>query len=105
MGGMGPHAYTASKHALVGLTKNAACELGRHGIRVNCVSPFGVATPMLLHAWRDKLQDKDEEDGAAAAGSGSGSEAAAAADEQEEKDVERMEEVVRGRHAEGQRHR
>ncbi|CAI0424016.1 unnamed protein product, partial [Linum tenue] len=44
MGGMGPHAYTASKHAVVGLTKNAACELGRYGIRVNCISPFGVAT-------------------------------------------------------------
>ena len=94
MGGMGPHAYTASKHVLVGLTKNAACELGRHGIRVNCISPFGVATPMLLDAWRDKLQDKDHEDGAAAAESGSESEAAAAADEQEV--VERMEEVVRG---------
>ncbi|CAM0145072.1 unnamed protein product [Urochloa decumbens] len=52
MGGMGPHAYTASKHALVGLTKNAACELGAHGIRVNCISPFGVATTMLRNAWR-----------------------------------------------------
>ncbi|CAD6210803.1 unnamed protein product [Miscanthus lutarioriparius] len=52
LGGLGPHAYTASKHAIVGLTKNAACELGAHGIRVNCVSPFGVATPMLINAWR-----------------------------------------------------
>ncbi|KAK1286376.1 Short-chain dehydrogenase reductase 2a [Acorus calamus] len=51
-GGMGPHAYTASKHAIVGLTRNAACELGKHGIRVNCVSPFGVATDMLVDAWR-----------------------------------------------------
>ncbi|KAJ8754764.1 hypothetical protein K2173_012153 [Erythroxylum novogranatense] len=41
------HAYTASKHAVVGLTKNLARELGKHGIRVNCISPFGVATPML----------------------------------------------------------
>ncbi|KAL0344412.1 UNVERIFIED_CONTAM: Short-chain dehydrogenase reductase 2a [Sesamum radiatum] len=41
MGGLGPHSYTASKHAIVGLTKNAACELGRYGIRVNCISPFG----------------------------------------------------------------
>ncbi|XP_068639074.1 secoisolariciresinol dehydrogenase-like [Aristolochia californica] len=39
------HAYTCSKHAVVGLTKNSAVELGRFGIRVNCVSPFGVATP------------------------------------------------------------
>jgi len=52
LGGLGPHAYTASKHAIVGLTKNAACELGAHGIRVNCISPFGVATPMLINAWR-----------------------------------------------------
>lgn len=61
MGGMGPHAYTASKHAIVGLTKNAACELGKHGIRVNCISPFGVATSMLVNAWRD--EDEDIEDG------------------------------------------
>ncbi|CAI0424006.1 unnamed protein product, partial [Linum tenue] len=54
MGGMGPHAYTASKHAVVGLTKNAACELGRYGIRVNCISPFGVATSMLVDAWRGR---------------------------------------------------
>lgn len=30
MGGLGPHSYTASKHAIVGMTKNAACELGRY---------------------------------------------------------------------------
>ncbi|PON43708.1 Short-chain dehydrogenase/reductase [Parasponia andersonii] len=41
------HAYTASKHAVVGLAKNLCVELGQYGIRVNCVSPFGVATPML----------------------------------------------------------
>lgn len=52
MGGMGPHSYTASKHAIVGMTKNAACELGWYGIRVNCISPFGVATRMLVNAWR-----------------------------------------------------
>lgn len=52
MGGLGPHAYTASKHAIVGLTKNTACELGKYGIRVNCISPFGVATSMLVNAWK-----------------------------------------------------
>ncbi|KAJ4958458.1 hypothetical protein NE237_025569 [Protea cynaroides] len=58
MGGLGPHAYTASKHAIVGLTKNAACELGKYGIRVNCISPFGVATCMLVDAWRSKEEEE-----------------------------------------------
>ncbi|KAK1283853.1 Short-chain dehydrogenase reductase 2a [Acorus calamus] len=63
-GGLGPHAYTASKHAVVGLTRNVACELGRHGVRVNCISPFGVATDMLVDAWRgegEKRRAKAEE--------------------------------------------
>ncbi|KAK9723635.1 hypothetical protein RND81_05G014400 [Saponaria officinalis] len=51
LGGCGPHSYTASKHAIVGLTKNVASELGKYGIRVNCISPFGVATSMLINAW------------------------------------------------------
>ncbi|XP_050229878.1 short chain aldehyde dehydrogenase 1-like [Mercurialis annua] len=38
-------AYTASKHAVVGLTKNLAVELGKYGIRVNSISPAGVPTP------------------------------------------------------------
>ncbi|XP_042511105.1 secoisolariciresinol dehydrogenase-like [Macadamia integrifolia] len=42
-----PHAYVASKHAVVGLTKNLCVELGEFGIRVNCISPFGVVTPLL----------------------------------------------------------
>ncbi|KAJ6798697.1 putative short-chain dehydrogenase reductase 5 [Iris pallida] len=45
-GGHGPAAYVASKHAVLGLVRAAAGELGQHGIRVNCVSPYGVATPM-----------------------------------------------------------
>ncbi|KAH6798281.1 Rossmann-fold superfamily protein [Perilla frutescens var. hirtella] len=75
MGGMGPHSYAASKHAIVGLTKNAACELGRYGIRVNCISPFGVATRMLVNAWR--------EDGDGCGGGVT------------EEEVEKMEELVR----------
>ena len=47
IGGGATHAYTSSKHALVGLTKNTAVELGQFGIRVNCVSPYLVATPLL----------------------------------------------------------
>ncbi|KAG4974266.1 hypothetical protein AAZX31_11G156600 [Glycine max] len=40
------HAYTSSKHALIGLMKNTAVELGQFGIRVNCLSPYVVATPL-----------------------------------------------------------
>lgn len=43
----GPHAYTASKHAVVGLVKNLCVELGQYGIRVNCISPFATMTPMM----------------------------------------------------------
>ncbi|MCL7052290.1 hypothetical protein MKW94_008834 [Papaver nudicaule] len=45
-GGLGPAGYTASKHALLGVVRSASRELGMYGIRVNCVSPLGVATPM-----------------------------------------------------------
>ncbi|KAJ0524904.1 putative (+)-borneol dehydrogenase [Helianthus annuus] len=45
VGGNTSHAYASSKHAIVGLTKNVAAELGEFGIRVNCVSPHLVVTP------------------------------------------------------------
>ncbi|KAG5553571.1 hypothetical protein RHGRI_011452 [Rhododendron griersonianum] len=48
LGGLGPVGYTASKHGLVGLVRAAASELGKHGIRVNCVSPYFVATPLVM---------------------------------------------------------
>ncbi|CAJ2638964.1 unnamed protein product [Trifolium pratense] len=48
LGGLGPHAYTGSKHAVWGITKNVAAELGNYGIRVNCVSPYCVATGLAL---------------------------------------------------------
>ncbi|KAI6675956.1 hypothetical protein NL676_036752 [Syzygium grande] len=48
MGGLGTHAYAGSKHAVLGLTQNVAAELGKHGIRVNCVSPYAVATGLAL---------------------------------------------------------
>ncbi|KAM3693453.1 hypothetical protein ACJW31_08G168000 [Castanea mollissima] len=56
-----PHSYVASKHAVVGMTKNLSVELGQYGIRVNCVSPFSAATPMLRKAMgmmeKNKVED------------------------------------------------
>ncbi|EHK18437.1 uncharacterized protein TRIVIDRAFT_158432 [Trichoderma virens Gv29-8] len=42
--------YTAAKHAVLGVTKNAALDNAAHGIRVNCVCPTWVETPMIQSA-------------------------------------------------------
>ncbi|KAK4942031.1 hypothetical protein LTR10_018212 [Elasticomyces elasticus] len=39
--------YSASKHAVIGLTKSAAKEVGDRSIRINCVAPGVIATPMV----------------------------------------------------------
>lgn len=48
-------AYTAAKHGQVGLMRAYALELGPHDIRVNCVHPTAVDTPMIdnpaMRAW------------------------------------------------------
>jgi len=44
---IGNSAYTAAKHGVVGLTKNAAAEYGPQGLRINCVGPAYIDTPLL----------------------------------------------------------
>lgn len=44
---IGNSAYTSSKHAVVGLTKNAAAEYGATGLRINSVGPGYIMTPLL----------------------------------------------------------
>jgi len=44
--GFGPHAYSAAKAAVIHLTHSVAMELGESGVRVNCICPGGIATPI-----------------------------------------------------------
>jgi NAD(P)-dependent dehydrogenase (short-subunit alcohol dehydrogenase family) len=56
----GCYAYVASKHGILGLTKTAAFDHAKAGIRVNAVCPAGVDTPGLQRApgeFRQKLVD------------------------------------------------
>jgi SDR family mycofactocin-dependent oxidoreductase len=51
----GDDGYVASKHGVVGLMRTFATWLAPHGIRVNCVNPSGVATPMVLNPAVEEL--------------------------------------------------
>ncbi|KAL2240685.1 short-chain dehydrogenase reductase 2a [Sesamum indicum] len=48
MGGLGPHPYTVSKFAIPGIVKSVASELCKHGVRINCISPSPIPTPLVV---------------------------------------------------------
>lgn len=48
-------AYVSAKHALIGLTQNAAVEYGTQNIRVNCIGPAFIRTPLLADMGEDVL--------------------------------------------------
>jgi xanthoxin dehydrogenase len=59
MGGLGPHAYAAAKHGVVGLTRNVATELAGHGVRVNAIAAASMATPMVANVLTGNPADID----------------------------------------------
>lgn len=52
-------AYTASKHAVLGLTRSAAMDYASHGIRVNSICPGAIDTPMLRNAIERRGRDPE----------------------------------------------
>lgn len=49
--GFGPHIYSAMKAAVIQLTRTVGNELGEAGIRVNCICPGGIVTPIFGRAF------------------------------------------------------
>ena len=54
--GWSPHLYSVAKSAVIHLTKSVALEYGEHNIRVNCICPGVIATP--LAAGRPDVSDE-----------------------------------------------
>jgi NAD(P)-dependent dehydrogenase (short-subunit alcohol dehydrogenase family) len=48
-GGYSNHVYSAAKAGVIGLTRSTAIELGESGIRVNCICPANIPTPIFVH--------------------------------------------------------
>jgi 2-deoxy-D-gluconate 3-dehydrogenase len=53
VGGVDRSVYAATKHAIEGMTKSAAIELGPHGIRVNTICPTFIRTPLTEKTFSD----------------------------------------------------
>ncbi|KAJ4733571.1 NAD(P)-binding Rossmann-fold superfamily protein [Rhynchospora pubera] len=60
LGGMANHDYAVSKAAVIGLVKSTAAELNQHGIRVNCIAPHALPTPLSVNFFKNRLGIDDE---------------------------------------------
>ncbi|MFN2427139.1 MAG: SDR family NAD(P)-dependent oxidoreductase [Candidatus Binatia bacterium] len=56
--GFAPHVYSVAKAAVIQLTRTVAMELGEKGVRVNCICPGGIATPLLATGFGGEGMDE-----------------------------------------------
>ncbi|CAK9183692.1 unnamed protein product [Ilex paraguariensis] len=61
LGGLGSHLYTVSKFAIPGIVKSVGSELCRHGVRINCISPAPIPTPLVVEQLAGLLGGATEE--------------------------------------------
>ncbi|XP_027181242.1 secoisolariciresinol dehydrogenase isoform X1 [Coffea eugenioides] len=59
MGGLAQHTYSITKSSVIGMVKSVAAELCKHGIRVNCISPFAIPTAFALEEMQDYFPGLD----------------------------------------------
>ncbi|KAL6657141.1 hypothetical protein ACP70R_004921 [Stipagrostis hirtigluma subsp. patula] len=57
-----PHPYNVSKAVVIGLVRSVAGELAGHGVRVNAISPAGIATPFAMAATAKMFPGMGEEE-------------------------------------------
>jgi len=55
--GEGPHIYSVAKAGVIQLTKTAALELGESGVRVNCICPGAIVTPLVSARGTRSVED------------------------------------------------
>ncbi len=58
--GMAPHLYSVAKAGVVHLTKSVALELGEHNIRVNCICPGAIVTPLAVGRPEPRAEQVDD---------------------------------------------
>jgi NAD(P)-dependent dehydrogenase (short-subunit alcohol dehydrogenase family) len=59
--GLGPHVYAGCKAAVIHLSRSVAMELGESGVRVNCICPGGIVTPIFgrqLGLTQEQLEER-----------------------------------------------
>ncbi len=59
LAGNGGHVYSAAKSAVIGLTRVVATELGESGVRVNCICPGGIVTPIFASATGHQAEEAE----------------------------------------------